>query len=112
LAGEPPLSQEQIALTQKVCRGMFCPSLGTQADYCQWFEDAGLTVTYQSLWTKQVEKTWEICLERVNRTGIRHLAKVFGANHVLFLDHFQAILDAYRTGAMEYGCFLAERGGR
>jgi tocopherol O-methyltransferase len=40
------------------------------------------------------------------------LAKVFGANHVLFLDHFQAILDAYRTGAMEYGCFLAERGGR
>ena len=112
LAGEPPLSQEQIALTQKVCRGMFCPSLGTQADYCKWFEDAGLTVTYQSLWTKQVEKTWEICLERVNRTGIRHLAKVFGANHVLFLDHFQAILDAYRTGAMEYGCFLAERGGR
>jgi tocopherol O-methyltransferase len=48
-------------------------------------------------------------LERVQRSRIRKLAQVLGANHVLFLDHFQAILDAYRTGAMEYGCFVAEK---
>jgi tocopherol O-methyltransferase len=112
LAGNAPLTEQQIALTRKVCHGMFCPSLGTQEDYCQWFEDAGLKVTYQSLWTKQVERTWEICLDRVQRTRIRSLAKLVGANHVLFLDHFQAILDAYRSGAMEYGCFIAERGNR
>lgn len=110
LAGSGPLSEQQVALTRKVCHGMFCPSLGTQEDYCQWFREAGLTVTYQSLWTKKVERTWEICLNRVQRTGIRSLAKLFGANHVLFLDHFQTILDAYRSGAMEYGCFVAERG--
>ena len=66
-------------------------------------------VTFQSLWTKQVERTWEICLERVERSRVRHIATLFGANHALFLDHFQAILDAYRTGAMEYGCFVAEK---
>ena len=110
LAGEPPLTPQQIDLTRQVCRGMFCPSLGTASDYCRWFEDSGLKVTYQAIWTKQVERTWEICLDRVQKTHIRQLAKIFGANHVLFLDHFQAILDAYRTGAMEYGCFVAEKG--
>jgi tocopherol O-methyltransferase len=112
LAGESPLTQEQTDLTRRVCRGMFCPSLGTASDYCDWFEQAGLEVTYQSIWTKQVQRTWEICLQRVERTRIRHLAKLFGANHVMFLDHFQAILDAYRTGAMEYGCFVAQKSGK
>lgn len=109
LAGNPPLSPEQTELAREVCRGMFCPSLGTADDYRGWFESAGLQVKYESLWTSRVQKTWEICLERVERTRIRHLAKLVGANHVLFLDHFQAILDAYRTGAMEYGCFIAEK---
>lgn len=109
LAGTPPLRPEQSDGARAVCRGMFCPSLGSRADYVQWFEDAGMKVTFQSLWTKQVQRTWEICLERVERSRIRHLATLCGANHALFLDHFQAILDAYRTGAMEYGCFVAEK---
>lgn len=109
LAGDAPLSNEQTQLVTQVCKGMFCPSLGSQADYVRWFEDAGMNVTYKTYWTRQVERTWEICLDRVQKSRVRKLAKVIGANHVLFLDHFQAILDAYRTGAMEYGCFIAEK---
>ena len=30
-------------------------------------------------------------------------------NQVLFLDRFEAILRAYQTGTMQYGCFIAER---
>ena len=84
LAGPSPLTEVQSKLAQDVCRGMFCPSLGTQQDYIDWFESAGMKIVHTSLWTKQVERTWEICLERVQRTRIRHLARIVGANHVLF----------------------------
>jgi len=109
LAGNPPQSPEMDAQVLRVCEGMFCPSLGTQEDYVTWFEQAGLKVTHRGFWTRQVEQTWEICRKRVERTGVRYLAKVLGQNHVLFLDHFDAILNAYKSGAMEYGYFVAEK---
>ncbi len=109
LAGEAPMTAEQDDQAMRVCEGMFCPSLGSQSDYTRWFEDAGFEVLQTGIWTKQVERTWEICKRRVERTGVRFLARVLGKNHVLFLDHFDAILNAYRSGAMEYGYFIAEK---
>lgn len=73
------------------------------------FSDAGLVVVDQGIWTRQVERTWEICRNRVERTGVRYIAKILGKNHTLFLNHFDAILNAYRSGAMEYGYFIAEK---
>ncbi len=109
LAGHTPLDSERTAQAVRVCEGMFCPSLGTQSDYVGWLESAGLQVTVSEIWTRQVERTWEICRRRVERTGVRHLARLLGQNHVLFLDRFDAILNAYQSGAMEYGCFVAEK---
>ncbi|MFN7289454.1 MAG: methyltransferase domain-containing protein [Pirellula sp.] len=109
LAGEAPLTTQQNEQVLRVCEGMFCPSLGTQSDYVSWFEQSGLRVVDTGIWTRQVEQTWEICRKRVERTGVRYLAKVLGQNHVLFLDHFDAILNAYKSGAMEYGYFVAEK---
>jgi len=109
LAGEEPMSDAHTDQAIRVCKGMFCPSLGSQSDYVHWFERAGLTVTAKGIWTDQVKKTWELCRKRVERTGVRYLAKVLGKNHVLFLDHFDAILNAYDSGAMEYGFFIAEK---
>jgi tocopherol O-methyltransferase len=109
LAGESPMTPEQNQQAVKVCEGMFCPSLGSQSDYVRWFEQSGLRVRKVGIWTRQVEQTWEICRRRVERTGVRYLARLLGKNHVLFLDHFDAILNAYRSGAMEYGYFVAER---
>jgi tocopherol O-methyltransferase len=109
LAGEPPMDDARTAQAMRVCEGMFCPSLGSQSDYVQWFEGAGLRVRHAELWTDRVAQTWEICRQRVSRVGLRRLAKLIGKDHTLFLDHFDAILDAYRSGAMEYGCFIAER---
>ena len=54
-------------------------------------------------------KTWEICRDRVARSKVRWLAKALGRDHVMFLDRFDAILEAYKTRAMEYGCFIAVR---
>ena len=109
LAGESPMTDVQNAQARKVCEGMFCPSLGSQSDYISWFEKAGLSVDVKTICTDQVKQTWEICRQRVERTGVRYLAKVLGKNHVLFLDHFDAILNAYDSGAMEYGMFVAKK---
>ena len=109
LVGESPLSVMQMEQATQVCHGMFCPSLGSQSDYAKWFSDAGLVVVDQGIWTRQVERTWEICKNRVERTGVRYFAKILGKNHTLFLNHFDAILNAYRSGAMEYGYFIAEK---
>ncbi len=94
LAGHDESASQTQKLCYDVCEGFFCPSLGTQADYEGWFRNAGLEVVHSELWTKRVLKTWEICRDRVQRTGVRHLARMLGQDHVMFLDRFDAILEA------------------
>ncbi len=108
LSGDDEQAERTQRLVYDVCEGFFCPSLGTQADYRQWMNDAGLMVRSTHIWTPRVLKTWEICRDRVAATRVRWLAKMLGRDHVMFLDRFDAILEAYRTGAMEYGCIIAE----
>ncbi|MGN6136569.1 MAG: SAM-dependent methyltransferase [Aureliella sp.] len=107
LAGHDQQAEQTQRLVTEVCEGFFCPSLGTQADYENWLTATGLKLEHSLLWTDRVLKTWEICRDRVRRSGVRNLARVLGRDHVLFLDRFDAILEAYRTRAMEYGCFVA-----
>jgi tocopherol O-methyltransferase len=93
----------------EVCEGFFCPSLGAADDYTQWMEQAGLCIEQRLDWTARVARTWEICRERVRRLRVRWLAHFMGRDSVLFLDRFDTILDAYQSGAMEYGCFIARK---
>jgi len=92
-----------------VCEGFLCPSLGTSDDYTQWMTQAGLRVDDCLDWTSRVSRTWEICRSRVRRSGVRWIAPFVGHESALFLDRFDAILDAYRSGAMKYGCFVARK---
>jgi len=92
-----------------VCEGFFCPSLGTFADYITWMEEAGMRVEHAFDWSSRVARTWEICRERINRSHIKYLAYLLGSNSVLFLKRFDTILEAYRSGAMKYGCFVAQK---
>ncbi|MBL9092858.1 MAG: hypothetical protein JNL96_16685, partial [Planctomycetaceae bacterium] len=40
-------------------------------------------------------------------TGVRRLSQLIHRGTTLFLDRFDAILEAYRTRSMLYGCFSA-----
>jgi hypothetical protein len=40
---------------------------------------------------------------------MRYWAKLIDRNSVMFLDRFDNILNAYHSGAMKYGCFIAQR---
>ncbi len=109
LAGDHPLDEGATRQVYDVCEGFLCPSLGTRDDYAGWFADAGLTLEHDYDWTARVTRTWELCDERVRRSGVRWLARIIDRNTVTFLDRFQTILKAYQTGAMKYGCFIATR---
>lgn len=111
LAADEPHSEEVTRRVRDVCEGMLCPSLGTMSDYRGWMRDAGLRVTTEEDWTSRVQRTWEICLSRVRRTRMRTLAKVVDRRFEPFLDRFTSILDAYRTGAMRYGCLVGHAAG-
>ncbi|MBS0262818.1 MAG: methyltransferase domain-containing protein [Planctomycetes bacterium] len=109
LAGDAPLSESATKQVYDVCEGFFCPSLGSRDDYAGWFADAGLTLVEDHDWTARVSRTWELCAERVRRTGVRRLARLLHQDTVMFLDRFTTLLRAYQTGAMKYGCFIATR---
>lgn len=108
LAG-PNLDEPKRQQVFDVCEGFFCPSLATSEEYASWMQDAGLVVEHVEDWTRQVDRTWEICRDRVKRFAIHRAAQWIDKGQVVFLDRFQTILDAYRSGAMQYGCFVARK---
>jgi tocopherol O-methyltransferase len=109
LAGDDPLSREASELVGQVCEGFLCPSLGSAAEYQQWMQAAELTMLSYRDVTAKVDRTWEICLERTRSAWVQRFARRAGASMDCFLHRFATILRAYRTGAMKYGCFVAER---
>ncbi len=109
LAGDNVEHEQQMRQVHDVCEGFFCPSLGTSGDYRRWMSDAGLTVEQDHDWTTRVERTWEICRRRVRRCGVRWLAGLIDRDTAMFLDRFDTILAAYRSGAMRYGCVIAKK---
>ena len=109
LAKEEALNGDDRRLLHDVCQGMLCPSLGSRLDYTQWFQQGGLRVTRFEDWTSRVARTWEICRERTERYRLRSLARWVDRDSVAFLDRFQTMLDAYASGAMRYGCLIAEK---
>jgi tocopherol O-methyltransferase len=107
LAGETNGDDALARQVYDVCEGFYCPSLGTAEDYVAWMHDAGLVVESTYDWTENVQRTWEICQRRVAHSGIRWLAPLFDRSANRFLDHFHTLLNAYRSRAMQYGCFIA-----
>lgn len=107
LAGDEPLDDAQRQQVYDVCEGFLCPSLATAADYRGWMEEAGLAFAGFDDWTDRVTETWEICRRRTTGGLLHRLASTVDRNLALFLDRFTTILNAYRTGAMRYGCLRA-----
>jgi tocopherol O-methyltransferase len=109
LAGEQADTAEGARQARQVCESFLCPSLGSQHDYVQWMTSSGLQMVTVEDWTDKVLATWEICERRVRRSGMRWLAKLVDRQTREFLDHFETILNAYRSRAMGYGCFVARK---
>ena len=103
-----PGKREQV---EAVCDAFLCPSLGSFGDYRGWMAAAGLEVVRTDDWTRRVERTWELCDARARRLGLHALARLVDRRQATFLAHFTTLLEAYRSGAMQYGCIVARRRG-
>ena len=101
-----PAKRPQV---EAVLEAFLCPSLGSFDDYRAWMTDAGLVVETEQDWTPRVSRTWELCDARVRRLGLPWLARFIDPAQAAFLDHFGTLLEAYRSGAMQYGCLVARR---
>lgn len=101
-----PGHREQV---EEVCRRFVCPSLATRDDYAGWMIENGLHIRHNVDWTNRVTRTWEICKRRILKARIRYVARMLNREQVDFVDGFDALLDAYRSGAMQYGAIVAEK---
>jgi tocopherol O-methyltransferase len=109
LAAEEPQTAAAREQVMQVCEGFLCPSLGTAADYRTWMEDAGLEFRQFGDITEKVTRTWEICSQRTRSAAVRTLARCGGPDMARFVERFETIWNAYRSGAMRYGYFIARK---
>ena len=113
LEGEKVPGWQVRHLLLPICREGRLPSMGSRADYLELANRAGFVLSgYQDI-SREVSRTWRICLGRLLRHlisdgEIRRLAlSRHTANRKFMLSLFRLIV-ALRTGAMRYGVFQWE----
>jgi tocopherol O-methyltransferase len=114
LAADRPARWQVRHLLEPVCREARLCRLGAEADYRRLVEAAGLRlVAFEDL-TRAVRRTWSICLRRLlglllrDAAARRFLLDQRQSNRVFALAVPRLIL-AYRTRALGYGLFVAEK---
>lgn len=114
LAREHANRAETRFLLEPICREGRLPGMGTESDYRGFFEMAGFRVESFEDISRQVKKTWPICVARFLRELCRQpryarfLFNRHKRNRVFALTIFRICL-AYATGTMRYGVFTARR---
>lgn len=103
------LTSEGARLVEMVCDGMLCPSLASLQDYVGWMRESGFEEIEAEDITRNVEETWRRCAALARRPEIKALLMVSDARTRRFVQSFDAIQQAYSTGAMAYGMFTAKK---
>lgn len=114
LATETPAPWTARYLLEPICLEGQLPGLGTATEYRQWLARAGFVLEGFDDLTRQVRRTWPVCLRRV---AGRLLSDPVYAGYLLDRTRSQRrfpltmlrIWTAYLTGAMRYGLFTARR---
>jgi tocopherol O-methyltransferase len=109
----PPGEQELIAAIAEAHRGakrkMMSASLDGLSNYSEWMCEAGLTVTVAEDITRNVEATWAHCSRLAANPVLRFLVRFTDAPTCSFVRSFPLMQQAYATGAMAFGLFVAKK---
>ncbi len=103
------LDVAQTKLVETVRAGMLCPSFGTMADYRRWIKESGLVIETAEDITQHVSRTWSICRPILESPLVKTILAAGNEKLHAFAESFSAIDEAYRTGAMTYGMFVASK---
>jgi tocopherol O-methyltransferase len=101
-------------LLEPICREGRLPSMGSESEYRRMIAECGLTLLGFEDITGQVWKTWWLCLVRaakgiLTRRDYRAFLRDPANGDRSFAVTLLRILIAYRTGAMRYGVFWAQK---
>lgn len=111
LEGEGASGWEKRHLLQPICSEGRLPSMGSRADYAALAQEAGFTLERYDDISRNVRRTWSICLRRfagrmVTDAEIRRLALSTATRNRSFVLSLPRLIVAMRTGAMRYGVFV------
>jgi tocopherol O-methyltransferase len=114
LEGEAVRPWETRRLLKSICTEGRLPSMGSRADYQELASRAGLVLkTYEDI-SRNVRRTWSICLRRLavrllTDRAIRRLALSSATQNRSFMLSLPRLIVALRTGAMRYGVFVWDK---
>ncbi|MBC8101072.1 MAG: methyltransferase domain-containing protein [Cytophagales bacterium] len=110
LAGErtDPASMQ---LRESVARDSVGYPFSTARQFEGWLQDAGFPREGMEtrLITPHVVRTWEIAVEIGERAWIKRLRPYMGEDIEAYVRSFADLRDAFASGAMEYGLFVARK---
>ena len=114
LSSENPGPAAINHLLEPICREGRLPSMGSETEYRAMMADAGLRVTSFEDLTANVWRTWFLCLTRaakgiLTQKSYREFLLNPRNSDRSFAITLLRILWAYRSGAMRYGLFAAEK---
>jgi tocopherol O-methyltransferase len=114
LEGEDLRAWEVRHLLKPICSEGRLPSMGSRADYEALAAEAGFRLAGYDDISRDVRKTWSICLRRligkmVTDAELRRLAVSSGTRSRDFILSLPRLMLALRTGAMRYGVFVWEK---
>jgi len=86
-------------------------SLDSLSTYSEWMRDAGLTVMAAEDITLHVEPTWAHCARIGKNPAVKFLVRFTGGPTRRFVKAFPLMQEAYSSGAMAFGLFVAKKFG-
>ena len=102
----PPGEQPLVAA---IAEAMMSASLDSLSSYREWMCGAGLTVTAAEDITRHVEHTWAHCARIGANPVLKFLVRFTGGPTRRFVKAFPLMVEAYSSGAMAFGLFVARK---
>jgi tocopherol O-methyltransferase len=109
LRGKESTTLDRQKLVETIGRAMLSASLDTLDQYVDWIRRAGLSVQTAQDITANIAPTWEHCSRMAQRWPMRWLTPLGDAPTRRFVKSFPLMSEAYATGAMAFGLFVARK---
>jgi tocopherol O-methyltransferase len=109
LRGEQATSDRVQKLVATIARAMFTASLDTLAQYTTWMREANLKVETAEDITRNITPTWQYCSRLIDCSPLKWLVNFADKPTRRFVKSFPLMTQAYATGAMVFGLFVARK---
>ncbi len=109
LRRDGPMPPGEQKLVGTIAEAMMSASLDSLSSYRDWMRDAGLAVVAAEDITSHVEPTWAHCARIGRNPFVKFLVRFTDGPTRRFVQAFPLMQEAYASGAMAFGLFVAKK---